>query len=190
MAALPAHTVREVVREMLRRSDNLDAEYLDRLTARAGGAPATWSGGATVQRRILSRLGVPMASVATWDGSGLSRADRSTSRSWRACWPSRLTRLTRTSRRSISRGRCLSVAGVSGTLAARYKRFTTAPASCARGKVLAKTGSLRDVVTLAGVTIARDGQVKVFAFLVNGRAQSLGVRQALDRLAATVTGCW
>lgn len=83
----------------------------------------------------------------------------------------------------------LPVAGRTGTLKASYGRFTTAASRCAVGKVHAKTGSLGDVVSLAGWTVGADGRVKTFAFVVNGRSSTLALRQNVDMLAATVTGC-
>jgi D-alanyl-D-alanine carboxypeptidase/D-alanyl-D-alanine-endopeptidase (penicillin-binding protein 4) len=85
------------------------------------------------------------------------------------------------------------VAGVSGTLAPSYRRYTSWPTACAAGKVKAKTGSLSGVYALSGVAVARDGRPRVFSFVANGvPATSSGraVRAALDRLAATVVGCY
>ncbi len=84
----------------------------------------------------------------------------------------------------------LPVAGVDGTLSTSYGRFTSAPASCAVGKVDAKTGTLSDVSALAGVTKGEDGRWKSFAFVENGSAPTATVTQGLDGLAATVEGCW
>jgi D-alanyl-D-alanine carboxypeptidase len=56
--------------------------------------------------------------------------------------------------------------------------------------VVAKTGLLRGVVTLAGVTPDAQGTLKAFAILVNGPASTLTTRRKVDALAATVTGCW
>ena len=58
------------------------------------------------------------------------------------------------------------------------------------GKVWAKTGTLGDVVTLAGWTTGADGRVKAFAFVVNGKTSSTTLQQNVDMLAATVTGCY
>jgi D-alanyl-D-alanine carboxypeptidase/D-alanyl-D-alanine-endopeptidase (penicillin-binding protein 4) len=46
------------------------------------------------------------------------------------------------------------VGGVSGTLSASASRYTTSPTRCARGKVFAKTGTLRDAIGLAGTHAA------------------------------------
>ncbi len=58
------------------------------------------------------------------------------------------------------------------------------------GRVFAKTGTLNDVVSLAGWTTGADGRVKVFAFMVNGKTSTTTLKQNVDMLAATVTGCY
>ncbi|MGA0979371.1 MAG: D-alanyl-D-alanine carboxypeptidase, partial [Candidatus Nanopelagicales bacterium] len=81
------------------------------------------------------------------------------------------------------------VAGRSGTL---INRFAAAPASCARGEVAAKTGSLTGVSTLAGVTRGPDGQWRSFAIMVNKRPSgypTTSTSLAIDTVAATVQGC-
>jgi D-alanyl-D-alanine carboxypeptidase/D-alanyl-D-alanine-endopeptidase (penicillin-binding protein 4) len=56
--------------------------------------------------------------------------------------------------------------------------------------VWAKTGTLNDVVALAGWTRGADGRVKTFAFLVNAKTSTTTLKQSVDMLAATVTGCY
>ena len=85
----------------------------------------------------------------------------------------------------------LPIAGKTGTLRASYGRFTAATSKCAVGAVHAKTGTLSDAVALAGWTRGLDGQVKTFAFVINGKPTSTTLmRQNIDMLAATVTGCY
>ncbi|MFZ9988027.1 MAG: D-alanyl-D-alanine carboxypeptidase, partial [Candidatus Nanopelagicales bacterium] len=79
--------------------------------------------------------------------------------------------------------------GRSGTL---INRFAAPPASCARGEVAAKTGSLTGVSTLAGVTKGSDGQWRSFAIMVNKRPwsyPSASTSLAIDTVAAIVQGC-
>ena len=149
--------------------------------------PAT--NGTAVARTVLTRLGVPMADVRLYDGSGLSRSNRIPARTLTGAL--RAAALpTNPQLHSVYGATALPVAGMTGTLRAARGRFTTAPSRCARGKLAAKTGTLRDVVTLAGVTTGADGRQHFFAFMVNGRASTLTTKRAVDGLAATVTGCW
>ncbi|MGZ4595214.1 MAG: D-alanyl-D-alanine carboxypeptidase, partial [Actinomycetes bacterium] len=121
-------------------------------------------------------------------GSGLSRSDRLTAAQLAAvislAFDGRHPRLA-----PLQQG-SLPVAGRTGTLAPAYLRYTTAPTKCAAGLIEAKTGSLTGVISLAGFARGADGQVKAFAFLVNGMPATLTTRRAVDKLASTVTGCW
>ena len=72
------------------------------------------------------------------------------------------------------------------------RRFAAPPASCARGEVAAKTGSLTGVSTLAGVTKGKDGRWRSFAIMVNQRPggyPASATSLAIDSLAAVVQGC-
>ncbi|MFC1436942.1 D-alanyl-D-alanine carboxypeptidase/D-alanyl-D-alanine-endopeptidase [Streptacidiphilus sp. N1-10] len=176
------------VEYMLKVSDNNIAEGLLRLAALGRGRPATWQGGTAVVRQVLDGYGVPLGGVRILDGSGLSRQDRMTAAALadlaalavdpgrhRTLWP-------------LLEG--LPIAGRDGTLAARLHRFDSPPSSCAAGRVHAKTGTLHDSTALAGVARGSDGRWKAFAFVENGSVHKSQARSGLDRLAATVTGCW
>ncbi len=188
LATVAGQPLSLIVSDMLHRSDNDHAEALHRLVALTQGFPATWRGSAAAQRVVLRRLGVELGTSRLYDGSGLSRAGRLTARqlvsvltlAYSATHPA-LVSLQHDD---------LPIAGQTGTLAANFKRFNTVPTSCAAGLVEAKTGSLQGVVSLAGYAQGADGQLKVFAFLVNGKPATLTTRRAVDRLASTVTGCW
>lgn len=188
LAAVQGLTLDLIVSDMLNRSDNDHAEALHRLVALSQGYPATWSGAAAAQRVVLGRLGIDLGTSRLYDGSGLSRAGRLTALQL----VSVLTMAydgTHPQLASLQHG-ALPIAGQTGTLAAKFKRFNTRPTSCAAGLVEAKTGSLQGVISLAGYARGADGQLKVFAVLVNGRPSTLTTRRAVDRLASTVTGCW
>jgi D-alanyl-D-alanine carboxypeptidase/D-alanyl-D-alanine-endopeptidase (penicillin-binding protein 4) len=64
--------------------------------------------------------------------------------------------------------------------------YVTAPAA---GAVVAVSGSLDGVRSLAGVVTAADGTVLSFAFVASGGAVADGTETALDTLAATVQTC-
>ena len=66
----------------------------------------------------------------------------------------------------------------------------TNPTRCAAGLIEAKTGSLSGVIALSGFARGADGNVKLFSFLLNKVPSTLTTRRAVDRLAATITGCW
>lgn len=184
IAVIRPHTLREAVDLMLRVSENNVAEVLFRQVALAQGYPATWSGAASAAKEVLRDLGIPSWRLRLVDGSGLSGRNRLTA-----------TSLTEVLDTALGDARLdalidgLPVAGRSGTL---INRFVAPPASCARGEVAAKTGSLTGVSTLAGVTQGRDGRWRSFAIMVNQRPSSYPTTEtslAIDTLAAVVQGC-
>jgi D-alanyl-D-alanine carboxypeptidase/D-alanyl-D-alanine-endopeptidase (penicillin-binding protein 4) len=190
IASYAGHTIGAAVTAMMLPSDNHIAEMLFRLSALATGRAATWAGASASARSVLTSLQVPLAGVVLADGSGVSRADRLTP----AALTTLLLRVADSTRypklRTRYNGQGMPVAGRTGPLSNRYR---VAPSSCARGKVLAKTGTLHDVVALSGITPGADGRLKVFSVLVNAVPDSADktlVRRAVDNLAATVTGCW
>ena len=172
-----------MVDQMLLTSDNDHAEALHRLVALRAGQRATWAGAVLAQRSVLAGQGVVIGPTQLYDGSGLSLRDRLTAR--------QLVQLVSGAVGSSSPvASSLPVAGLTGTLRASLGRFATAPSRCAVGRVHAKTGTLDQVVSLAGWTTGADGRVKAFAFVVNGAGDTLALKRRVDNLAATVTGCY
>jgi len=191
VATTNGHTVRECVKVMLRVSENNVAEVLFRQVALAQGKPANWAGSRAAATEVLSSLGVNTIGLQLKDGSGLSRSDRLTPTSLVSTLMLS-THKSNTKLRSIYFGHSLPTAGETGTLDAKYGRYTSGLSKCARGKVFAKTGTLFDTIGLSGITNDADGSVKVFSILVNDRPQNvsdLTTRRAVDVLAATITGC-
>ncbi len=178
------NTLREAVDVMLRVSENNVAEVLFRQVALARGYPATWSGASASAREALRELGMVTWRLKLIDGSGLSGGNRLTAASLTELLD---ISLAKPELDALIDG--LPIAGRSGTL---VNRFAAPPASCARGAVAAKTGSLTGVSTLAGITQGRDGQWRSFAIMVNGRPPAYPTTStslAIDTVAAIVQGC-
>ena len=173
-----------IVKEMLLVSDNDHAEALHRLVARKAGYWTTWTRAGWAQRAVLARDGVAITENAMHDGSGLSRSDRLTTYQLARVVDNFLE--SGQSDLAVLRSGGLPLAGRTGTLEHRF----VAEAACGRGKVWAKTGTLSDAVALAGYARGTDGRLKAFAFLVNGKDVTTSVRNRVDLLAATVTGCY
>jgi len=55
--------------------------------------------------------------------------------------------------------------------------------------VRGKTGTLREVHSLAGLIRTRDGSVLVFAFLINRPKNAFNARVWLDRATAAISTC-
>lgn len=82
----------------------------------------------------------------------------------------------------------LPVAGFSGSL---EDRFVAPGTSTGTGLVHAKTGTLTNVHSLAGLARDRTGTLLVFAIATDSVAvpQTLNARAALDRAAAALANC-
>ena len=185
IASSQGATLSTMVSRMLLNSDNEIAEALHKIVGYKLGYGTSWSGARSAQAKQLAAQG--LKATALYDGSGLSRADRLSAlqltrvvdRALDARYSDRLW--------PLQSAQAMPTAGRTGTL--KY-RFTTTASKCAVGKVWAKTGSLSDVVSLAGFTKGTDGRVKVFAFVVNGKSSTTTLKQNVDMLAATVNGCY
>lgn len=177
-------TMSTIVGDMLRLSQNDYAEALLWTSGIKAGAPRTWAGVTGYSRQTLARHGVPVTSVVIRDGSGISRSNRTTAET--------LSVLASAIYRDPAlhsvffAPNALPVAGRTGTL---ETRFATAPSSCAKGLVVAKTGSLKDVSALMGIAKGVDGKPRAFAFVSNKRKNTSAVRTRIDVLAATATMC-
>lgn len=190
IARFRGHTVKQIVRAALLPSDSDDAEALGRLVATRLGYPGTYDGWWHAARDTIDSLGIDRRGVRLFDASGLSQRNRVTTRF--------VTSLLMASMQPenprmhvILRERRLPTAGYTGTLTTSLGRFIGV-SSCARGRVFAKTGTIAGVVALSGYAKGADHRWKVFSILVNNRpgVNVLRSRQALDRIASTVTGCW
>ena len=163
----------KIVRSMGRESDNFTAELLVKQLGALEAAKGTTAAGVRVVRRVLADAGVPLAGVRLADGSGLSRLNRLTATALVTLLE---TGLADPKLKDAFVG-SLAVAGVDGTL---ERRMRTRPA---RGRVIAKTGSLRVASALSGFVRGR----YAFAVLQNGRPVSTyWARRAQDRFATVL----
>ncbi|WP_232376514.1 D-alanyl-D-alanine carboxypeptidase/D-alanyl-D-alanine endopeptidase [Amycolatopsis aidingensis] len=176
----------ELVDQMLTLSDNLLAEVIARQVAVETGKEPSFSGGAEATIDVLAENGFDVEGLELSDGSGLSVRNRVSSTLLSellavAAAPDGSDPRTAKLRPMLGG---LPVAGASGTLAGRYD------GSAAEGKgwVRAKTGTLSEVNTLAGVVLDADGRVLVFALMSGGSALE-PAQAALDEVAATLREC-
>ena len=199
LARYAGHRLDVVIRAMFFPSDDEIAETLFRHVAVATGHTPSMKGARAAQRQVLADLGVPLDGVVTSSGSGRSKLDRFTA----AAMVTMLRVAVDGDHASMQAMRdgtsatdglpLLMRAGIDGTLHTSYGRYSTSPSSCARGLIRAKTGTLADAIALSGYAKGSDDKWKVFSILVNSRPtgySSLTTRQHVDRIAATVTGCY
>jgi serine-type D-Ala-D-Ala carboxypeptidase/endopeptidase (penicillin-binding protein 4) len=146
LATVLSPPLEEVLRFTVQRSDNHLADALALTVARARTGEGSWSAADRAFDQVLTRFDVPTDGASFADGSGLSRDDRVTARLL-----VELDRRLTADRRFGATWRSLqAVAGRSGTLDRRLR------GTPAEGRLLAKTGALRDVSALSGQVIARD----------------------------------
>jgi D-alanyl-D-alanine carboxypeptidase/D-alanyl-D-alanine-endopeptidase (penicillin-binding protein 4) len=170
-------TLDTIVREMLVNSNNHTAETLLRILGEQNGRAGTEGAGIAVEKRELTKFGVPRDRMAVYDGSGLAPGDR--------IMPLTLAELLAAEARGPDGNvfvRSLPLVGVEGTVKSHDLHQ-------ALGRTRAKSGHIEDVNGLAGtIATAHHGRV-AFAFVVNDpRANADVVYQeedrALDALAA------
>jgi D-alanyl-D-alanine carboxypeptidase/D-alanyl-D-alanine-endopeptidase (penicillin-binding protein 4) len=133
-------------------SDNFFAEMLCKdLGARFGGAGTTAAGAAVIRAQVAKSFGIhPQLN----DGSGLSRADRTS--------PAQVVTLLRDERSNTAFTSSLAVAGQTGTLENELN------GTYAEGRCRGKTGTLHDASNVVGYCRAQDGHTLAYAFLMNG----------------------
>ncbi|MGW0659173.1 D-alanyl-D-alanine carboxypeptidase/D-alanyl-D-alanine endopeptidase [Streptodolium elevatio] len=184
LAAVQSPPVPEFVEQMMTASDNDMAEALLRHIAVAKGKPASFEGGEQAVREVLGGLGVNLGALDLNDGSGLDNQNK---------MPPAVLTQTITLAASPARPELrptltgMPIAGFTGTL---KDRFDDRGSLAGAGLVRAKTGSLTNVSTLAGLVRDKDGRLLAFAFLADGVKGAPDVaRPALDSLATALAGC-
>jgi D-alanyl-D-alanine carboxypeptidase/D-alanyl-D-alanine-endopeptidase (penicillin-binding protein 4) len=160
-------------------SQNMFAECLmkalaayDRGRARTG-HPGTWAGGRQVLMETLTPLGVDFAGVTIRDGCGLSYQNRVPPRAIiQLLVAMHKHRDARVFEQSLAR------AGEDGSMKHRYND----PALV--GRVVGKTGTLKETAALAGLLTRDDGRVLAFAILLDGTQEARPIVEALKLLVA------
>ncbi|HLW97372.1 MAG TPA: D-alanyl-D-alanine carboxypeptidase/D-alanyl-D-alanine-endopeptidase [Candidatus Acidoferrales bacterium] len=164
------------LRVMLKTSQNLHAEMLLRVSARAKTGDSSEDTALQFEEDFRKGLGLSDADVVMTDASGLSRKDMVTPQSevtllrWAGQQP--WAEIFRSA---------LPLAGEDGTLMDRMKGTPAA------GHVWAKTGSLTHVDSLAGYATSSRGEHLVFSFLGNNHnLKSKAATDVLDSLAVAM----
>ncbi|MEV1238880.1 D-alanyl-D-alanine carboxypeptidase/D-alanyl-D-alanine-endopeptidase [Nonomuraea sp. NPDC050022] len=168
-----------LVEHTLTLSDNDLAEALARHVAIKEGQPASFEGVSKAVVGVLQRLGAAKG-VQVFDGSGLSARNRISADAM-ARVIAVASAAAHPDLHPIASG--MPIAGFSGTLG-NGKRFTGGDSKGQVGLVRAKTGTLNNVNTLAGMATTKEGRLVTFAFLAD-RVPSTA-EPVLDRLAAIV----
>jgi D-alanyl-D-alanine carboxypeptidase/D-alanyl-D-alanine-endopeptidase (penicillin-binding protein 4) len=171
------HSIDDILTRMLKDSDNFYAESMFYQTAASTGhRPATADDARTLTKQFIKRLGLGDNPYRIADGSGLSLYNYVS-----AELLVRLLRYAHSKEEIIGHLLpALPVAGVDGTL---KKRMTD---SNACGNVVAKTGTLSGISSLAGYLTSGDGRQLCFAIINQGVMRNKDGRDFQDRVCTAL----
>jgi D-alanyl-D-alanine carboxypeptidase/D-alanyl-D-alanine-endopeptidase (penicillin-binding protein 4) len=141
------------------------------------GKPATSAAGADAALAWLKEIGAADSGARITNGSGLFDANRLTPRSLARL----LVAMAGNPALAPAFQEHLAVGGVDGTLKNRF------PKLAAQRVVVAKTGTLRDVVALSGYVLDGSGKPSVaFSTIMSAVSKTAGARQRIDRVVELV----
>ncbi len=153
----PSPPLNDIIKEMLKRSQNLYAETMPRILGWHETGLGSFKAGKKVVENVLEKFGIEKGTYAYMDGSGLSRYDYIS--------PEQEVKILEAMTKSPyweDWYEALPIAGVDGTLRNRMK------GTAAEKNVHAKTGTISNVRGLSGYVTTASGERLVFSFIVNG----------------------
>lgn len=171
LASIASPTIADLAAATNIPSENFYAEMLTKALGAYFGKRGTTRAGLRIAKSALSPFKINPRLV---DGSGLSRANRASSRTLVLL----LAGMDKSEAASAFRA-SLPVAGLTGTL---RKRMRGTPAA---GRCRAKTGTLNGVSSLSGYCLNPGGRRIAFAIVANGVA-TYSAKQVEDRMVAQI----
>ena len=161
LAEVESRPLRDWIFPILNTSQNWFAEMTLKQLGRQFGKSGSWDEGLEVERRFLiDSVGIDSTAFKLSDGSGLSSNNLISPRAF-----TQLLRYMRTHSGWDTFSAGLPRSAATGSL---RRRFT---GTALEGRVVAKTGSISGVNTLAGYIERRDGKVWTFSVQANNHAQ-------------------
>ena len=187
LAEINSQTLGEIVKKMNKHSVNLYAELILRTIGKKFGAevpnsvqlPQNVRGddtvGAAVVKQWLINHKIAADEMQIADGSGLSRIDFVTPESFAKAFI-----VAAQSSFAAAFTNSLPIAATDGTLGGRL--------SPAKGKILAKTGTVTFVNSLAGYAQNKSGEIYTFAVIANNETHKNAAVGLIDQIALTLVG--
>ena len=177
LLTMQTHSVRQVLRRMMKVSDNLHAESLFYQLAASGGT--RWASARQARQyaySLFSRIGLNPRDYYVADGSGLSLYNYVSTELE--------TRLLRYAFQHPeiyeALHEALPIAGVDGTLRKRMR------GTAAAGNVRAKTGTVKGVSSLAGYLTASNGHLLCFSVICNGGLSNGPMRNLQNKICVAL----
>ena len=183
LASVESRTLGEIIQRMNKNSVNIYAELILRTLGKNFGDSAPDdikqmqdvrgddAAGTAVIRKFLRENKVLTNEIQIHDGSGLSRLDFVTPEAF-----GRALIYAAQSKFSDVFIKSLPIAGMDGTLGGRLGKV--------KGKILAKTGSVKFVNSLAGYALTDEDEVLTFAIISNNVTRKTDVSNIVDAIAA------
>lgn len=172
-----SHSISEVMKQMMKESDNLFAECTYyQVAASSGKRPAKAKDAQEIEKDLLNKIGLNADDYSLADGSGLSLYNYLSAEAQvallRYAWqtPNIFQTLFPT----------LPIAGEDGTLKRRMQD------TAAQGRVWAKTGTVSGVSALSGYLVATNGHYIAFSIINQGVKQGSAGRRFQDRVCAAL----
>ena len=173
LIAVRSHSIADVLRTMMKESDNLYAECMFyQVAASSGHRPARATDAARLERALIERAGLDSKPYRIADGSGLSLYNYLSPELEVALLRYAYQRVDLYDRLLPT----LPLAGVDGTLKKRLK------GTAAEGNVQAKTGTLTGVISLAGYLTAASGHRLCFSIFNQGTLKASDAREFQDKI--------
>ncbi|RBW41381.1 D-alanyl-D-alanine carboxypeptidase/D-alanyl-D-alanine-endopeptidase [Psychromonas sp. B3M02] len=159
-----------LLKQMMKDSDNLIADSLFKtIGAHYFKQPGNFRNGTKAMKLILKEQGIDLENAYIADGSGLSRHNLMSAELFMS-----VMKFVYQQDAKLGLLGSLSVAGVDGTL--KYHKGVNSKAL--KGKIIAKTGSLKGVANLVGIVKTPTGD-KLFVLMINGYNQANSVTNAV-----------
>ena len=185
LASVDSKTLAEIVNRMNKRSINVYAELILRTLGKKFGdtaldesrriqaVRADDSAGASVMKKWLTEKNVATSEIQIHDGSGLSRLNFVTPEAFGRA----LVYAAQSNFADVFKD-SLPVAATDGTLGGRLGRV--------KGKILAKTGSITYVNSLAGYAQTADDEIFAFAIISNNITRKNDSSRVIDAIATSL----